>query len=126
MEPISTIALRGLMGRCPACGDGRLFARYLQPIDRCEACDEALGHIRADDGPAWLTILVIGPMLIPVVFALIMWSALPVWISMGILFTLGIILVLLVLPRIKGLFIALLWTGKIKDITAPPEEEDTP
>ena len=118
---LSTTIRRGLTGRCPACGKGRLFQSYLKAIDQCEHCGEALGHIRADDGPAWLTILIIGPLLVPIVFAMIMWDGLPNWLSISVLISLGIGLVLVILPRVKGLFLALLWTGQIGDITAPPD-----
>ena len=52
--------LRGLRGRCPHCGQGHLFRAYLKPVDACSVCHEPLKHIRADDGPAWLTILIVG------------------------------------------------------------------
>ncbi|MCA0420344.1 MAG: DUF983 domain-containing protein, partial [Proteobacteria bacterium] len=38
---------RGLRGRCPHCGKGRLFRAFLKPVDRCEACGEDLHHQRA-------------------------------------------------------------------------------
>ena len=40
---------RGLMGRCPACGEGRLFSRFLKVVDACPACGAELHHHRADD-----------------------------------------------------------------------------
>ena len=51
---------RGACARCPNCGRGRLFRAYLKPVETCAECHESLKHIRADDGPAWLTILVVG------------------------------------------------------------------
>src|SRR5688572_1409768 len=51
---------RGACARCPNCGRGRLFRAYLKPVESCAECHESLKHIRADDGPAWLTILVVG------------------------------------------------------------------
>src|SRR5471032_3650243 len=61
--------IRTAVGRCPNCGEGRLFASYLKPVERCSVCGEPLGHIRADDGPAWLTILLVGHILAPFLLA---------------------------------------------------------
>ncbi len=47
-------------GRCPACGEGRLFRAFVKVADRCNACGEDLHHHRADDFPAYLTIFMVG------------------------------------------------------------------
>ena len=44
----------------PACGEGPLMAGYLTVRDACPACGTELHHHRADDGPAWATILIAG------------------------------------------------------------------
>jgi len=49
---------RGLKGKCPNCGKGQLFRAYLKPVDACSHCNAKLAELRADDGPAWLTILI--------------------------------------------------------------------
>src|SRR3546814_6807270 len=45
--------LLGLKSRCPSCGEARLFARYLKPVDACPACGQDWTHQRADDLPAY-------------------------------------------------------------------------
>ncbi|RBP13774.1 uncharacterized protein (DUF983 family) [Roseiarcus fermentans] len=50
---------RGLLGRCPACGRGRLFRGYLALDTTCRVCGEDLSHARADDAPAYLTLLIV-------------------------------------------------------------------
>jgi uncharacterized protein (DUF983 family) len=50
---------RGLFGRCPACGRGRLFRSYLKLELSCRICGEDLSHARADDAPAYLTMLIV-------------------------------------------------------------------
>ncbi len=40
--------LRGALGACPACGEGRLFVHGLRVADVCDRCDEELYHHRAD------------------------------------------------------------------------------
>jgi uncharacterized protein (DUF983 family) len=104
-----TAIRRGLTGQCPNCGDAKLFATYLKPVERCAACGEPLGHIRSDDAAPWLTILVVGHILAPIVLAVEMESALPSWVSMTLWPALALALALAVLPRAKGLFVGLIW-----------------
>ena len=102
-------ALRGLIGRCPHCGKGRLFRRYLKPVSNCSYCQEAYGHIRADDGPAWLTIVVVGHILAPILLVTVPNSSWPDWVSMLVWPLLAFLIALIILPRAKGLFISLIW-----------------
>jgi len=108
-DTFATVAWRGLAGRCPACGQGRLFARYLKQVDRCAACGADWGHIRADDGPAWLTILVVGHIVVAGMLSVEPYVAWPQWLSTLVWVSLALTLTLLGLPRAKGLFIALIW-----------------
>lgn len=77
-------ALRGLRLSCPMCGRGALFGSYLKLSERCAACGETLGHIRADDGPAWATILVVGHTMVPAFLVAIRADA-PDWFIFGLL-----------------------------------------
>ena len=36
--PVVAAIMRGLSGRCPACGEGRMFRKFLKVADACEAC----------------------------------------------------------------------------------------
>lgn len=56
---------RGLKGQCPACGEGRLFPRFLKPATSCPQCGEALDGHQADDFPSYIVILLLGHILIP-------------------------------------------------------------
>jgi uncharacterized protein (DUF983 family) len=101
--------LRGLMQRCPRCGEGHLFRAYLKPVDSCSACGEPLGHIRADDFPPYLTILVVGHIVIPLVLVseqagMSSAAQFALWLPV----TVG--LTLLLLPRLKGAIIGLMWS----------------
>src|ERR1700735_4436474 len=55
---------RGLLRRCPNCGEGHLFTGYLAVEPRCEACGHENALYRADDGPAYFTILIVGHLVI--------------------------------------------------------------
>ena len=56
---------RGLMGRCPSCGIGRVFDGFLRVVQECEHCHAPLGLARADDAPPYFTILIVGHIVIP-------------------------------------------------------------
>ena len=51
---------RGLLGRCPHCGEGKLFPVFIKTVDACEVCGEELHHHRADDLPAYLVVVIVG------------------------------------------------------------------
>ncbi|TPE51692.1 DUF983 domain-containing protein [Amaricoccus solimangrovi] len=102
----------GLRRRCPACGEGRLFDSYLHVAPECPACREALHHQRADDGPAYVTLLVVchvvGFALIPLVTA-----GLRPWLVAVLLSLLAVPLCLAMLPPIKGFFVAVQWAKRM-------------
>ncbi|MGE0733682.1 MAG: DUF983 domain-containing protein [Alphaproteobacteria bacterium] len=109
---LSTALFRAVRLRCPHCGQGRLFRAYLKPVDQCAACGEAFGHIRADDGPAWLTILVVGHIVVPLALYAIKYTD---WSDMmigGLALALILSLTVLLLPCAKGAFIGFLWSAK--------------
>ena len=102
-------AWRGVCGRCPDCGEGRLFQGYLKQVDACAACGNPWRDIRADDAPPWLTILIVGHLMAPLILHMVRSDALPYWLIAISLVSLALILCLLILPRAKGLFIAVIW-----------------
>ncbi len=108
-EPLGAVVVRGAFGRCPRCGHGKLFKSYLKPVENCAVCGEPLGHIRADDGPAWLTILLMGHILAPFLLGVVPHLAWPDWAIMAVILTFTLVLTLVILPRSKGIFIGLIW-----------------
>jgi uncharacterized protein (DUF983 family) len=64
MPPLLTAMGRGLMGRCPSCGVGRVFDGFLRVVPECEHCHAPLGLARADDAPPYFTILIVGHIVI--------------------------------------------------------------
>ncbi len=107
---------RGATGRCPHCSLGRLFAGYLKPVDRCSACGEDYSAIRADDGPAWLTILIVGHIVVAAVLIEESVGLWPVWLSMSVFPLLAVVLSLLLLPAAKGAFIGMIWATKAAEM----------
>lgn len=114
-HPLAPSVIRGLKGRCPACGQGRLFWKYLKVCGRCEACDHDLSRYPADDGPAYVTILLTGHLVVaPMLLFHIVWEANPVY-SVPIILSALAGLTLTVLPRIKGAWIGLMYALAAKD-----------
>lgn len=107
--PFWPAVIRALSGKCPNCGKGRLFKSYLKQVDNCAVCNEPFGHIRADDGPAWLTILIVGHLLVPIAILVFFNTDWPTWVHMIIWPILTLISALLVLPHSKGFFLAMIW-----------------
>ncbi|MEM7242020.1 MAG: DUF983 domain-containing protein [Pseudomonadota bacterium] len=103
--------LRGLRNRCPNCGEGAVLHSYLKVSDRCANCGEALGHARADDGPAYLTILVVGKILIPIIGILYTgYDPNPIVITV-IFLMIALVMSLWLLPKFKGLIIGIQWAN---------------
>ena len=100
---------RGARACCPNCGRGPLFRKYLKQVDSCAHCHEPFKHIRADDGPAWLTILIVGHIVVGTALTVEIYAPLPVWMSIALFTSLTLALVLSLLPRAKGIFIGAIW-----------------
>jgi uncharacterized protein (DUF983 family) len=103
---------RGLMGRCPSCGLTRLFTSYLKQMQSCPACGAQFGRIRADDAAPWATIIVVGHIFLPLIFFVNLETVMPFWAGVFAWAALYSGLSLALLPRAKGLFIALLWVTR--------------
>lgn len=100
--------------KCPNCGQGALLKNFVKTVDHCDHCKEELGHIRADDGPAWLTILIVGHIVVPFIVMMVENQ----WLSYGgqILSTLCLALITtaLIFPFSKSIFISILWAQQRK------------
>jgi uncharacterized protein (DUF983 family) len=101
--------MRGLSGRCPKCGQAHIFGGYLKVVESCPACAEPLHHHRADDLPAYLVILLIGHILVPIVCVVELKFSPPIWVSLSLWLPLTTILVFALLQPVKGAVVALQW-----------------
>ena len=108
----SVVLKRGFFCRCPHCGEGKLFKSYLKLVDRCDVCGEQLGHIRADDLPAYLTIAIVGHVVVGLMLTAIQFGV-PNWLGISVSMALTIGMSLWLLPHMKGVVAAQLWRLKI-------------
>ncbi|MCV6591744.1 MAG: DUF983 domain-containing protein [Silicimonas sp.] len=104
---------KGWRRRCPQCGQGPMMKSYLKVRDTCPVCDEALHHHKADDGPAYLTILIVGHILAPaIIWVYTHYRPEPMVLATG--FTIGCVaLSLYLLPRLKGAIVAFQWAKRM-------------
>jgi uncharacterized protein (DUF983 family) len=100
---------RGITMRCPNCGTGRLFGRFLKVVDHCSVCGEEFCHHRADDFPAYIVIFVVGHASVPAALAVEINYAPPLWLEFLILLPLVITGALALLQPTKGTIVALQW-----------------
>ena len=108
-----TALKRGWFGRCPRCGEGRLFGGFLKMQSHCSKCGLVLEPFRADDAPAYFTILIVGHIVVPLVLAVERYGDTPpLWFHAALWLPLSVALSLALLPRIKGAVIATLWTHR--------------
>lgn len=113
-RPFLPAMSRGLRGRCPACGEGALFWRYLKVSPHCPKCDHDLARYPADDGPAYFTILLVGHLIVaPLLLFPVIWEASALIVLPATLIPLAG-LTLALLPRIKGAFIGLMYALGVK------------
>jgi uncharacterized protein (DUF983 family) len=112
-RPVWPALLKGARGRCPACGKGALFHRYLKVSDRCPVCSEELHHQRADDAPPYIVILVVGHVIVGAALSLEMALSPPSWVHMVLWLPLAVASSLLLLPIAKGVLIALQWAMRM-------------
>ncbi|MCY0094658.1 DUF983 domain-containing protein [Hoeflea ulvae] len=123
-EPRSTWSAikRGLLGRCPHCGEGKLFRAYLKPVDACAACGEEMSHHRADDFPAYLAIFVVGHIVVAGFMATDTWLVLESWQHLLIWIPITILLTLVLLQPLKGGVIGLQWALRMHGFSGEAEE----
>lgn len=121
-RPLKPALLRGWRRRCPNCGAGPMLRGYLKVRDTCPVCGEELHHHRADDGPAYLTILIVGHLLAPILL-LTFTTFRPEPLVLAVGFTIGTVaLSLYLLPRLKGAMVALQWANRMHGFADRPND----
>ncbi len=114
---------RGLAMRCPSCGTGRMFGRYLKVSDTCGHCGEELHHQRADDAPPYFTIVIVGHLIVPGALMLERAMHPPTWVHMALWLPLTILLTLALLPCIKGAVVGVQWAARMHGFGATPDPD---
>jgi uncharacterized protein (DUF983 family) len=104
---------KGFCRKCPNCGTGPLMKSYLKVRDTCLVCGEDLSQHRADDGPAYLTILIVGHIMVPLLHIVFVQFR-PEPLVLFTIFAIGSVgLSLYLLPRLKGAVVAFQWAREM-------------
>lgn len=93
---------RGVALRCPTCGEGKLFDRYLKPTPHCAHCGADNTIYPSDDAPPYLTALLIGHLFVPVLLWIDRVADAPMWLTLSIALPLFAVMTLAALPFVKG------------------------
>ena len=105
-----TLAVRrSTFGKCPACGNGKLYRKYLKVADNCSACGEELHHHRADDFPAYIVVVIVGHVVLGGFMAFEASSTLSTWQHLAIWAPLTVIMAVGLLKPVKGAIVGLQW-----------------
>lgn len=124
-RPLGRSLRRGFIGRCPNCGEGRIFGNYLKVLPECVTCHEDLSAQRADDLPAYIVLFIVGHIIVgsmmtvetywewPVLWHVILWPILTLILSLALL------------PRIKGAVVGLQWALKMHGFSHPVGDKDS-
>ena len=113
---------RGFAGKCPNCGNGRIFGAFLKVRDECANCGTEFHHHRADDFPPYLVIVIVGHIIVSLaVLVETQWEP-STTTHMLLWLPLTIILALALLQPVKGAIVALQWALKMHGFSG---EEDT-
>ena len=102
---------KGIMCRCPHCGKGRLFRKFLKVVDTCPHCGEELYHHRADDAPPYITMVIVGHLLIGLMVEIeALWEPDP-WVYLVTMAPLAVLLPLAMLSSVKGAVVGIQWAN---------------
>ena len=100
---------RGFRGRCPRCGEGKLFRAFLKVDNNCSVCDLDFTPHRADDLPAYLVIVIVGHIVVPIALMIETNYSPPVALQLAIYLPFTLIASLALLQPVKGAVVGMQW-----------------
>jgi uncharacterized protein (DUF983 family) len=117
-----TAMKRGFRGRCPRCGEGKLFCAFLKVGNNCSVCGLDFTPHRADDLPAYLVIIIVGHLVVPTALWIETDYAPPVWLQLSMYLPFTLIASLALLQPVKGTVVALQWALRMHGFDDNPPE----
>jgi uncharacterized protein (DUF983 family) len=114
---------RGFRGRCPRCGEGKLFRAFLKVDNNCSVCGLDFTPHRADDLPAYLVIVIVGHIVVPTALLVETNYAPPVWLQLAIYLPFTLVASLALLQPVKGAVVGIQWALRMHgfDENAPAD-----
>lgn len=117
---------RGLRCRCPNCGEGKVFRAFLKVADNCSVCGENLSHHRADDLPAYLVIVIVGHIIVPIALWIETNYAPSMLVQLAFYLPITFASSLVLLQPVKGAVVGLQWAFRMHgfDESRPADVEE--
>jgi uncharacterized protein (DUF983 family) len=115
---------RGLRCRCPRCGQGKLFRAFLKTADACSVCGQDFSHHRADDLPAYLVIVVVGHIVVPLGLWIETNYSPSVLLQLALYLPITLASSLLLLQPVKGAVVGLQWAFRMHGFDDDPKAAD--
>lgn len=112
-RPLKPALLKGALCKCPRCGEGSVFHGYLKVRTECEACHLDLSKQRADDGPAYVVILIVCHLMGFILLEVVDYLRQSPLETALVLSVLALVMTLVMLPRVKGMFVAFQWAKRM-------------
>jgi uncharacterized protein (DUF983 family) len=114
---------RGFRGRCPRCGEGKLFRAFLKVDNNCSVCGLDFTPHRADDLPAYLVIVIVGHIVVPTALLVETNYSPPVWLQLAIYLPFTFVASLALLQPVKGAVVGIQWALRMHgfDENAPAD-----
>ena len=112
-RPVRPAIIKGIKCRCPKCGEGELFKGWLKVAPSCAVCGEELHHEQAQDFPPYITIMIVGHILVTLIMLVesnYNWSLnthLMIWIPLSLILSLGL------MQPVKGGVVGMQWAFRM-------------
>jgi uncharacterized protein (DUF983 family) len=100
---------RGFRSRCPRCGEGKLFRAFLKVDNNCSVCGLDFTPHRADDLPAYLVIVIVGHIVVPMALMIETNYSPPVALQLAVYLPITLVASLLLLQPVKGAVVGMQW-----------------
>jgi uncharacterized protein (DUF983 family) len=120
-----TAMLRGFKCRCPRCGEGKLFRAFLKTADSCSVCGLDFSGHRADDLPAYLVIVIVGHIVVPIALYIETNYSPSIALQLSIYLPFTLAASLLLLQPVKGAVVGLQWAFRMHGFDDHPVSETT-
>ena len=113
--PVLSAWQTGFRGLCPRCGKGRLYTSFLKVADSCDVCGLDLTQEDAGDGAVPFIILIAGALGVGLGVWVMFAFETGIWAPIVVACPVVAAVVLVLLPKTKGLLIALQYLNKAGD-----------
>ena len=112
-RPLMPAIKRGLKCKCPSCGKSSAFNGYLEIKQKCGHCSEVLEHHQADDFPPYITIFIVGHIVVALILMVERSTDWSTGVHLAIWIPLTIILSLALLRPLKGAVVGMQWAFRM-------------